>query len=83
MPGETKAEKRTRQLAAIKAARGILKRPPGALPFADEMAAWKAEERAIEQRRENFLLSIGPGKPRALADLPARLRRMRQKARGS
>jgi hypothetical protein len=38
--------------AAIRRLHGILRRKPGDPSFADEMAAYKAEERALEERRD-------------------------------
>ncbi len=67
MPAETKAQKRARQLAAVAKLRGLLKRPGDPARRAAEDAAFAAEERAIEQRHENFLMGIEPptrGKPR-------------------
>jgi hypothetical protein len=53
-----KPDQRQRQLAAIKAARGSLRRAPGGPSFAERMAAFKAEERALEQRREDCLATL-------------------------
>ena len=79
MNGETKAERRARQLAAVRAAWGILKPRPGEASSASEIANWKAEERAIEQRHEDFLMSIGSGKPLVIADVLAKMRRVKRK----
>jgi hypothetical protein len=43
------------------------------------MAAFKAEERALEQRREDCLMPIGAGGPRAAEKLVARLQRLGRK----
>ena len=47
---KTKAQ-RSRQIAAVRRARGMLKRPPGARPFAEEWAEHKREELALEEAK--------------------------------
>ena len=64
MPARRTSTALTRQLSAIHAMRGVLKQQPGEPAFADEMARWKAEDREIEQRHENFLMGISPNRPR-------------------
>ena len=49
---------------------------PGGPAFAERMASFNAEERALEQRREDCLVRIGAGKPRAANKLRARMRRL-------
>ena len=80
MPGETKTEKRARQLAAIKALHGILRPKPGDPTFGETVARRKAEERAIEQRHEDFPMGVGAGKPPVAAEGRASIRRVQRKA---
>ena len=47
MPKPTKAE----MLAAIRRARGIVRRKPGDKPFAGWWAEYKAKEKALEERK--------------------------------
>jgi hypothetical protein len=49
------------QLDAIKRARGMLRPKAGETSFAEQMVIWKAEDRAKEKRRDDFLMSIGVG----------------------
>jgi hypothetical protein len=43
--------------------------------LAEQIRAWKAEDRAKEKRRDDFLMSIGAGKPHALEKLMPRLKK--------
>ena len=47
----------------------------GEPPLADQMRVWKAEDRAKEKRRDDFLMSIGAGKPLALEKVMPRLKK--------
>ena len=59
MAKPTKAE----MLAAIRRARGSMRRPPGSKPFAQEWAEYKAGERALEEAK--FLRYAMSRKPRS------------------
>jgi hypothetical protein len=67
--------------AAIDRAWGMLRPKPGELPFAEQMTAWKDEERALEKRRDDFLASIGGDKPLDMEALQKRLKRLSKKRR--
>lgn len=75
-PMPTKAER----LAAIKALRGILRPKPGEVPFVERRAKWKAEERALEKRHDDLLISMGKKNPRTVDKLAVRLQRLKAKA---
>ncbi len=50
---------RKKQLAAIRAARGSLRRRPGDKPFAEAWAEHKREEIELEERRFRRLMALG------------------------
>lgn len=50
--------KKSEQFALIDSMCGIFKRNPGQLPFAEQMAKWKAEDRELERRRDERLAAL-------------------------
>jgi hypothetical protein len=55
----------------------------GESSLAEQMRVWKAEDRAKEKRRDDFLMSIGAGKPLALEKVKPHLKKgMAQRKRG-
>jgi hypothetical protein len=63
---------RAQQIAAIRALRGLLRPKPGEPPFAGWWARHKAEERALEERRESFPATMIKKTPRAGATIRSR-----------
>ena len=62
--GKSAAARRVRQLAAIRRARGIIRRKPGEKPFAEQWAEHKREELALEERKFQRMGLPGPKRPK-------------------
>lgn len=68
---------KAQRFAAIRAMRGILRPKSGEPSFAESIAKWKAEDRALEMRRDDLLASMFKNKPLAADKLWVRLQRLK------